>query len=140
VFSRRPDIWFCIAVLVFVVAVNALVTDGVPLMLSWVLAGLTVRFATLPDPVNAPHRRTGSLLIAPLIVGLAFLFLSEVGGGTTLDGRRVQKTRDGHHIQPCGVMLISCWVILCVWDLRRNRRLDLEEASIAAAEAEAASR
>jgi hypothetical protein len=130
-FSRRPEIGFCLAILVFVVAVNALATDSVPLMLSWVLAGLTVRFVTLPRPEAAPYRRTGSLLVAPLIVGVLFAFVGDIGRG---------KTRDGHHMAPCGVMLISCWVMLCAWDARRNRRLDREEAAVALAEAEAAGR
>ena len=108
------------AVVFLSLAVSAAVmlaeTHALAQLLACVLAGATVRFATLPGPVGGANRRTGALLGIPFVVGLLLLFIYEVAGG---------KARDSEPGAAVGWMLLSSWVILAAWDYRQNRRLDL---------------
>lgn len=129
--TRRPDIAVGILALAVSAIVNLMDRYGWATLLSWALVGMTIRFVTLPGDHAAPNRRTGSLLTMPFILGL---FLVLLGDGFDA------KARTDAHGAALGTILLSSWVVLAVWDTRRNRRLDREEAMMAAADAEAASR
>lgn len=110
--SRRPEIAFGILALMVAVAVNVLDSNGTAQILSWVLTGATIRFVTLPGPRAEPNRRSGALLAVPFVVGLLFLFVGEAAGGKSQTGP----------MSASGLMLLSSWVILTVWESHRNRR------------------
>ena len=115
-FNRRPEIAFGILALLAAAAVNVLDTNGTAVILSWVLTGATIRFVTLPGPRAEPNRRTGALLAVPFVVGLLFLFVGEAVSGKAQAGP----------MSASGVMLLSSWVVLAVWESHRNRRRDAE--------------